>query len=323
MDYIDFAAIGAAGLVLIGYGSYWLYISQYRRQWQSKQWLARIKEHSSEKMSPEEENLALLKSSPDDYFKSKIPKIFTLETWIQHAGLEISPPVFVAISFFIGLFLAAVVFIFLNANMLSSVLLGISSSLFLPWVFVTFLAYQRKKKFLEDFPVALDIMRRALRAGHSMERALNIVAEQQSGVVGETFSRILDMLRLGKPFEEVLTEISNRVGIDDFRLLAIVIVLQRETGGSLAEAIGNFSKVIRARQILRKRVKALTSEVRATALILIGIPFFIFAAVYLTTPGYFDPLFHTDAGQKILLLGISMLVLGIIIIFRMSYREYY
>jgi tight adherence protein B len=150
-----------------------------------------------------------------------------------------------------------------------------------------------------------------------------MVVEQLAGPVGQAFKQMVDQLTIGRTFDDVLAEMSNRIGIDDFRMLAIVIVLQRETGGSLAEAIDNFSKIIRARQHLRKKVKALTAEVRATAMILTAIPFVIFAAVFITTPNYFNPLFYTEKGQTLLLVGILMLVTGIGVIIRMTYRETY
>lgn len=323
MNVIDFATMGAAGLILIGYVIYFLYISKRQQQLNKEKWLGKIKDTMSNLSSPEKDDLSLIKATPDTYFKSKIPKIVTLETWLQHAGLEINSSAFILISLLIGLFFAAIIFVFLNANILSSILVGATTGLLLPWTFVAFLTNQRKKKFLDDFPAALDIMRRALKAGHSMERSLSMVAEQQSGVVGESFKKMMDSLRIGQPFEEVLTEMSNRIGIDDFRLLAIVIVLQRETGGSLSEAMNNFAQVIRARQTLRKRVKSLTAEVRMTAIILTSIPFFIFGAIYVTTPSYFDPLFYTETGKKLFLFGILMLFIGIFIIYRMSHKEYY
>lgn len=272
--------------------------------------------------SEEKENLPLLKAEPETYFKSKLPKVEGLREWIQHSGLEINPSILIAIGFLIGISMGGF-FVILHANILVSILLGIIGGFVIPWSFIAFLTSRRKKQFLEEFPIALDIVRRALRAGHSVDRAITMVVEQMTGPVGLAFKQIVDKLRIGSSFENVLAEMSNRIGIDDFRMLAIVIVLQRETGGSLAEAIDNFSKIIRARQQLRKKVKSLTAEVRATAMILTAIPFVIFATVYLTTPKYFNPLFYTENGQILLITGISMLVLGIAVIMRMTYRETY
>lgn len=325
MSIINVSSLIAGFLVIVIYGLYFLYLSDYQARDKRFQWSKRLTKITlfKEDVPEGQEDLSLLKASPDTYFKSKLPKIEGLKEWLQHAGFEIKPMLFLTISTLIGLGAAILVFTFFHASILISVLLGVISGFVFPWIFISCLTMRYKSKFLNDFPIALDIIRRALRAGHSIDRALGMVAEQHTGVVGETFKRIIDALRLGQSFENVLAETSNRLGIDDFRMLAIVIILQRETGGSLAEAIENFAKIIRARQMLRKKILSLTAEVRVTAMILIAIPFFIFVTLYFITPHYFDPLYYTEQGNNLLLFGITMLVIGATIIIRMSYKETY
>lgn len=323
MNRINLLALGAAGLVMVIYALYVLYSSRNnKKQIDLEKRLSTTLLNADTKNATE--NLPLLKTAPTDtYFKSKLPKIEGLKEWLLHAGLDIRPSLFVLASIFVVIIVGSIFIFYIGANILISVLVGVLSGFLLPWVVIAFLTSQNKKKFLEGFPIALDIIRRALRAGHSIDRAIAMVIEQVSGPVGESFKIIVDQLSLGKPFDEVLADMANRLGIDDFRMLAIVIVLQRETGGSLAESIDNFSKIIRARQQLRKKVKALTAEVRVTAMILTAIPFVIFFLVYFSTPHYFDPLFYTDNGQTLLITGILMLIAGIGIIVRMAYKETY
>src|SRR6476646_9591582 len=104
MDYIDFAAMGAAAFIFLSYGVYWFYTSKSQQYWQSKDWIKRIKGTSTASALASEKELSLLKSSPDDYFKSKVPRTFTLENWIQQSGINISPLLFFCTSFFIGVF---------------------------------------------------------------------------------------------------------------------------------------------------------------------------------------------------------------------------
>lgn len=324
MDIVNIAALIAACLVLVIYGLYFIYLSNSQKMGQKAQRDRMLEKSSfSTEESKEKDNLSLIKAPTDTYFKSKLARAEGLKEWIQHSGVNIRPPILVAIAILIGIGALFLFYIILRVNIIISLLLGIVSSFFIPWVVISYLTLRRKKQFLEEFPISLDIVRRALRAGHSIDRAINMVVEQLTGPVGLVFKQIVDKLRIGQPLEEVLAEMSNSLGIDDFHMLAIVIVLQRETGGSLAEAIENFSKIIRARQTLRKKVKALTAEVRLTAMILAAIPFAIFGVVYLTTPNYFDPLFYTDGGHKLLMGGIIMLTLGIGIIARMTYKESY
>ena len=321
MTWVNLSSLIAAVLVLLGYGLYLLYFTNESNK---KAKISRKLDGSFESGAEEKSDISLLKTSSDTYFKTKLPKIEGLQEWIQQAGLEIRPSIFILVSVIIGLVFIFLFIFFLHINIFISFLLGVLSAFFFPWLFIAILKNQRKKHFLEEFPIALDIIRRALRAGHSIDRAIGMVVEQMSGgPVGLAFKRLVDQLNLGRPFEEVLAEMANRIGIDDFRMLAIVIVLQRETGGSLAEAIDNFSKIIRSRQTIRKKIKALTAEVRVTAMILTAIPFVIFAAVYVTTPNYFNPLFNTERGQNILMAGILMLVLGVGLIIRMTTKETY
>ncbi len=275
-----------------------------------------------------ESSLSLIKEKgpqgvSEAYFKSKLPKIEGYKEWIQHAGLEITPAIFGLICVALGAGMWFVFFVILHANTTLSFLSAIASAFLIPWGVVSLLTRQRKNRFLENFPNALDMIRRALRSGHSVERAIEMVAAQQGGLVGESFRMITDRMRLGETLEGVLTEMSNKVGVDEFRMFSIVLILQRETGGSLSEATENFSKIIRARQNLRKKVKALTAEARVSAIILTIIPFFILGSVYVSSPHYLDPLLYNPTGQKVLVVGALMMTTGIITILRMVYKEIY
>ncbi|MBA3813195.1 MAG: type II secretion system F family protein [Alphaproteobacteria bacterium] len=324
MNTLTLMPLTAAALVIIIYAFYYLYFSGNRKNNDNLNLSKKLNRGFDSSEDKEGPNRSLLKASPDNaYFTSKLPKIEGIKEWVQHAGLEINPLIVVTLSIIAGIIAGFVFFIVMHINILISCLLGIISAFLIPWVIIAFLTSRRKKQFLEEFPVALDIMRRALRAGHSIDRSIAMVVEQITGPVGIAFKQMVEKLNLGSSFDQVLAEMANRIGIDDFRMLAIVIVLQRETGGSLAEAIENFSKIIRSRQQLRKRIKALTAEVRVTSAILTAIPFVIFGAVYVTTPNYFDPLFTTENGQMLLLGGVAMLATGIGLIIRMTYKEIY
>jgi len=263
-------------------------------------------------------------SEIETYFTSKLPKIEGLTQWIQHAGLEIKPVVLISISIGGGFVIFFILLFILKLNLLFSFLLSSISIFVIPWIVITFLTKLKKNQFLEEFPTALDMIHRALRAGHSSERAFEMVAKNPPGpFLGEIFRQLSDKIRLGEPPEVVLTEISNRLGIDEFRMFSIALVLQRETGGSFAETIDNFSKIIRARRTLQKKMKALTGEVRATALILTSIPFCIAGLIFVMSPHYLDVLFDTQGGHLLLIIGGSMLTIGITIIFRLAYKDIY
>ncbi|HUX78874.1 MAG TPA: type II secretion system F family protein [Alphaproteobacteria bacterium] len=322
---VNFIPILIGILVVAGY-VFFIFFYRYREGTEKViDWQRRLNEIGAFSQKEKEEALSLLKDqgSPDTYFKSKLPRVEGLRQWIQHAGLNINPAVFIALSFLVGLSIFLVFSLLWRVNLLLSCLIGAVFSFILPWLFIAILTNRRKKEFLNEFPIALDVIRRALRAGYSSDRALAMVSEQQKGPIGKIFNTISDKMRLGESPEAVLGDMANRLGIDEFRMLAIVLVLQRETGGSLAEATDNFAKIIRSRQSLRKKVKALSAEVRVTAMILAALPFFILGSVYFTSPHYLDPLFYTDRGHTLLIIGGVMLFLGIGIMIRMAYKDIY
>lgn len=322
---IDFIPVLGGLLVIIGYAFILIYVTRAAKNKKKFHWQQRLGKNLDVPENEKAAALSLIKEnpSPDTFLKSKLPKVEGFREWIQHSGLDIHPTVFLIVAAVLGLIICLLFFVLVHLNFLLSFLIGMLSSFVLPWVFFTFLINRRKKIFLQQFPIALDMIRRALRAGHSSERALDMVAEQMSGPVGESFRMIVDRMHLGEPVESILADMSNRIGIDDFRMLAIVLVLQRETGGSLAESVESFAKVMRDRQNLQKKMKALSAEIRVTASILALLPFFILGAVYFTQPNYFDPLFYTETGNKLLIVGSLLFMTGISLIIRMVKKDIY
>ncbi|OJW51449.1 MAG: hypothetical protein BGO67_06805 [Alphaproteobacteria bacterium 41-28] len=312
-------------VVLIGY-IFFIVFYRFRKGSETiLDWKKRLTEVGGVSQKEKEEALSLLKDqgSPDTYFKSKLQRVEGLREWLQHAGLDINPVVFLVLCGLIGLSVCFFLHFLWHISIVLSSLIGAAFSFALPWAFVAILTSRRRNEFLVEFPIALDVIRRALRAGYSADRALEMVAEQEKGPSGKIFHTISEKMRLGEAAEAVLADMANRLGVDEFRMLAIVLVLQRETGGSLAEATDNFAKIIRSRQSLRKKIKALSAEVRVTAMILTAIPFVLTGAVYVSSPHYLDPLFYTEKGHMLLLIGGGMLVTGIGMMIRMAYKDIY
>ncbi len=326
ISFVDLLSVIVAITFMAGYGLFMFFLSSHKKRKEDLNLKRRLGELFKASSQKEAVTSSLIKESfseTDNYFKSRLPKIEGFTEWIQHTGLDIDPIFFGIGSVLLGVVIFLITFFIVQANPIFALLFGIASAFVLPWLLVSYLTNVQKTKFLEDFPTALDMIQRALRAGHSSERAIEMVATRVTGPTGAAFQQIAEKMSLGEPPEVVLADVSNKVGIDEFRMLAIVLILQRETGGSLAESVENFSKIIRARQNLKKKVKALTGEVRATAILLTSIPFIITGIVYLTSPRYLDSLFYTSTGHTLLLIAGGMLSTGITIIFRMAYKDIY
>lgn len=175
--------------------------------------------------------------------------------------------------------------------------------------------------FLNQLPEAMDLIVRASQAGIPSTQAIRTIGERFDKPLGPEFRRMGDSLLLGNDLEEVLSDATARVELPDFSFFAVCLLLQRETGGSLAEALENLSGIIRARRDLRLKAKALTAEGRFSAAILAALPFIVVGALFVVNPEYIRVLFETPVGQQMLWVAGVMLVIGILVIRKIARME--
>jgi tight adherence protein B len=205
---------------------------------------------------------------------------------------------------------------------LSIVVLEWPISLAFPFVLVSGIAAvathlrmaQRRfqERFVEIFPDALDVIVRAVRAGLPVLDAIeSTIANVPEPVAGE-FRRLLDEMRIGVDLEDVLEHAANRIRVNDFRFFAVTLLLQRRTGGSLADTLVNLAGLIRRRKEIRLKARALSAESRATAYLLGVLPFVMIGIMYLINPGLISLLFTDPRGKVMLSIGIGMLIFGFI-----------
>ncbi|MGS0724732.1 type II secretion system F family protein [Shewanella sp. 0m-8] len=170
---------------------------------------------------------------------------------------------------------------------------------------------KRMDKIEESFPDALDVLRRALQAGYSFSDAVKLVTEEMEGPLAKEFSLMFANINYSKDTKRALLAFIERVPSVSAMAFASAVMVQKETGGNLAENINNLARVIRLRFTFRRRVRTLSAEGRLSAWILILLPFVLFAVIYLQTPGYVGELTGTEEGNKLLMWGaIGMFVGG-------------
>ncbi len=170
---------------------------------------------------------------------------------------------------------------------------------------------KRMDKIEESFPDALDVLRRALQAGYSFSDAVKLVTEEMEGPLAKEFSLMFANINYSKDTKRALLSFIERVPSVSAMAFASAVMVQKETGGNLAENIQNLARVIRLRFTFRRRVRTLSAEGRLSAWILILLPFVLFAVIYLQTPGYVGELTGTEEGHKLLMWGaIGMFVGG-------------
>lgn len=230
----------------------------------------------------------------------------------DQADTALRPAQFVAVSAALGCAaMAGTAFAGLNLSLLP-VTAGCAASLPLLWL--VFKRKQRLKKFATQLPDALELMSRALRAGHSLGSGFNLVQQEMSLPISREFGRVGEENNLGIPLEDALNSLTDRVPNMDLRFFATAVILQRQTGGDLAEILDKIGNLVRERFKIWGQVQALTGEGRMSGAVLLGLPPVLFVAVYRLNPEYVKVLFTDPMGKQMLAGAIALQVLGALVI---------
>ncbi len=169
---------------------------------------------------------------------------------------------------------------------------------------------RRLNRFEEQFPEALDLLSRAVRAGHAFQTAMGMVADELAEPVGPEFKKAFDRQNFGLPLREALDEMAARVGNLDVRFFVTAVLIQRETGGNLAEILDNLAYVVRERFKIRRQVRVHTAHGRFTAWVLLSLPAALAVALSFINPEHMGPLFHEHMGQVMVIGAIVMQTIG-------------
>jgi tight adherence protein B len=185
---------------------------------------------------------------------------------------------------------------------------------FLPVVWLLLRRKRRLKAFAAQLPQALELIARALRAGHSLAAGFSLVAQEMSDPIGSEFNQTFEEQNLGKPLEESLEDLTKRIPNLDLKFFATAIILQRQTGGDLAEILDKIGHLVRERFQIWGQVQALTGEGRLSGIVLLALPPALFAVVYKMNPDYLMLLFTDELGKKMLVGGIVSQLFGALMI---------
>ena len=180
------------------------------------------------------------------------------------------------------------------------------------WLFLR--RRRRLKQFAQQLPEALELVSRVLRAGHSLAAAINMVAEEMPDPISTEFRKCYEQQNLGVPLEEALEEMSERVPNLDLRFFVTSVVLQRQTGGDLAEILDKIGRLIRERFRIWGQIQALTGEGRLSGIVLLALPPALFLFMFRLNPDYVMMLFEDPLGHRMLAGGIVSQIIGAIVI---------
>jgi len=232
---------------------------------------------------------------------------------LQASGLKMTLGDFALACLFVAIVLAFLFYVVFALPAAVALLGALTIGIGLPNVVLSRKARKRGQKFNLLFPDAVDLIVRSLRAGLPVQEAIGSVAQDIKDPVGDIFRRAQQQMQLGVPIEAALWQVAKTIQTEEFNFLIIALSIQRDTGGNLAETLNNLSVLLRARQQLRLKIRAFTSEARATMLIMAGLPFLVGGGLFLISPQYISPLITTSTGQMVLAGAACSMGLGIFI----------
>ena len=231
--------------------------------------------------------------------EKKRRKKLTIRQRIHQAGLEIDMKVFVIASVVVGIvfFLAAMIG---GVPLYVAAVAAIVGAFGLPRWFLNYLSKRRREKFLHDFADAIDVMVRGIKAGLPVSDALKVIARETPAPVGPEFSEVVEGQRVGITIDQGLERMFERMPLQEVNFLSIVMAIQAKTGGNLAEALANLSKVLRDRKKMKQKIQSVSQEAKASAMIIGALPFVIAGGMMILNPTYLMPLFETKLGNIML-----------------------
>ena len=256
-------------------------------------------------------------ASLDKLLQRTIPNPALLRARLQATGFEINIGQYVLGNLLVMAIAASGLHLLVDLSWLSSAVAGFAIGVAMPHFLVGFLGSRRSKKFIASFPEAIDLIVRGLKSGLPTQEGIKVVASEMGDPIGTEFREIADSLKLGKTLDDALWDTAGRLDIPEFKFFVISLSVQRETGGNLAETLENLGNILRARRQMKIKVKAMSSEAKASAIIIGSLPFIMFLIIFLMNPGYASQLFTDPRGVLMVAAGLTSIGLGIAVMTKM------
>ncbi len=242
--------------------------------------------------------------------------LVALNRLFLQSGLTIGFPRFIVIVMIASLLAFAVTWVF-HHSIVDAALVALLCATIVPILALHMLRARRQKKFGAQFPDALDIVVRSLRAGHPVPIAIAMVGREMPDPMGSEFGVVSDEVTYGADLETAMRNLYSRIGSDDLPLFVTAIAIQGSTGGNLGEILENLSGVIRDRFKMRRKIRALASEARASAMILSALPIGMFLIVQLVAPDFYGSIWHEHLTKVLLFSAAGWMSVGNLVMFKM------
>jgi len=234
--------------------------------------------------------------------------VIGLAVWVEQSGASISLSALLLIAALLGVFFGLVVASALRMPI--GWVLGFALGFALPFIVLRVKRTRRLRKFEEEFPEALDLIARALKAGHAFATGLKMVADEMGEPIGPEFRKTFDEQNFGLPLKDSLANLTTRIPLLDVRFFSTAVLIQRETGGNLSEILENLGHVVRERFKILRQVRVYTAHGRLTGYVLLGLPVFLAIALAFINPEHMQLLFRERIGHMMLFATAVMQTIG-------------
>lgn len=240
-----------------------------------------------------------------------------LNKLVLQSGVSIGLPKLAIMASAFGTMMGVAAFITTQADMLAVLAATVFGTFVFPVLVLMFLRSRRRNAFGARFPDAVDIIVRSIRAGHPVPIAIGMVARELPDPVGTEFGMVADEVTYGADLEGAMRNLLQRVGQEDLPLFVTAVAIQNSTGGNLAEILSNLSKVIRERFKMRRKIKALSSEGRFSALALSALPLIVLLLVNASSPNYYTEVWHIPTTKTVLACAAAWMMVGNMVMMKM------
>lgn len=276
--------------------------------------LEKLKGRHNKSASLEQQKRILFKKEEKSIFDGIIPKKDELRKRLKRTGKEITFKQYITSNAIIGSIALIVLLLTTELSFVPVAAVGIATGLFLPHLWVNITIQKRLAKFTTQFPEAIDLIVRGLKAGLPVTESIYAVSQEMEAPIATEFKAITDDIRLGKTMDEALWHASETLDTPEFKFFVICISIQQETGGNLSETLANLSNILRGRAQLKLKIKAMSSEGRASAMIIGALPFIMLGVISMLNYDYMSIMFTDPRGQLGLLGGLIWMSIGMFII---------
>ena len=247
----------------------------------------------------------------------RIPRMHVVDRMLEQAGMDMTVSRYMLIQFILSMILVVILLLFTPGNPFVVVPVALIAGFFIPYLFVMRKRRQRLDLLSSQLPDAMDFLARSMRAGNPFSASLRNAGEQLHEPIASEFRTTFEEMNFGLDVERAMMNLGERVGNEELQYFITAVLIQRTTGGNLAEVLNRIAAVMRSRETTRREVRILAAEMKYSANVLIGLPFFVAAAMTIMNPTYLGVLFESELGLVIIGVQLFLMAVGYAVVQKM------